>query len=487
VKRYRMPLESEKKSVSQEPNPLVVDLDGTLVRSDLLIESAFAYLGGNPSRILCILSAVRCGKAALKAELAREVGVDPQLLPYDESVMSLIRQRRAAGGRVYVASGSNETHVQAIANHLGLFDGWFASSTTENLSAESKARRLAETFGEGGFDYIGNSRADLATWALAQQCIAVRVPRAVRYKLIDISPDAVVLDDTGSQASAWIKLLRVHQWSKNALVFVPLVTAEHFDLVAIGQASAAFFAFSLVASAVYILNDLVDLHADRKHPSKRLRPLATGNVSIAAAVALIPVLLSIGFFGAWAIGLPLALVLLVYFALTTAYTFVLKRKMLVDVVALASLYTIRVVGGAAAISVAISEWLLGFSMFIFTALALIKRYVELAARIDEGLSDPSNRNYQKSDLDIVAALAAASGFNAVTVFALYISSDAVRSLYRYPQFLWLICPILIYWLARALLMAHRRLVPDDPILFALRDWNSYAALGLIGLILVAAR
>src|SRR5262249_3716085 len=209
-------------------------------------------------------------------------------------------------------------------------------------------------------------------------------------------------------------------------------------------------------------------------------------VAIAPSLGLVPILLAGGFIAAVGIAHSLAAVLLAYVLLTTAYTFVLKRKMLVDVLALASLYTIRVIGGAMAISVPMSEWLLGFSMFIFTALALIKRYVELADRIDKDLSDPTNRNYRKSDLDIVAALAAASSFNAVTVFALYISSEAVRPLYRHPEPLWLICPILMYWLGRALLMAHRRLMDDDPIVFALRDWNSYAALALIGLILLGA-
>jgi 4-hydroxybenzoate polyprenyltransferase len=288
-------------------------------------------------------------------------------------------------------------------------------------------------------------------------------------------------------ASEWIKLLRVHQWSKNALVFVPLVTAQKLDFDALCEATGAFLCFSLAASAVYILNDVVDLEADRNHPSKKRRPLATGSISTTASMLFLPLLLTAGLCGAWAIGPYFAAVLLAYLALTTAYTFILKRKMLVDVLTLASLYTIRVVAGAVAISVPMSEWLIGFSMFVFTALALIKRYVELAVRIDGGLSDLTNRNYLKSDLDIVATLAAAAAFNAVTVFALYISSDAVRHLYRHPQVLWFICPVLMYWLGRALLMAHRRLMPDDPILFALRDRNSYIALGLIGLTLIVAR
>jgi 4-hydroxybenzoate polyprenyltransferase len=466
--------------------PLVVDLDGTLVRSDLLVESAFAHLGHDPLRVVGLLSAVRGGKAAVKAEIAAKTEIDVSHLPYDEDVVSLIRQRRAAGNPVYLASASNERYVRAVADHLGLFDGWFASNDNENLSGALKARRLVEAFGEGGFDYVGNGRADLAVWTAASQRFAVRISPVVRSKLMDIDRDATVFEDAIGRLHAWIKLLRVHQWTKNALVFVPLVTARRFDLLAFAQAIAAFFAFSLAASAMYILNDVIDLDADRKHPSKKHRPLAAGSVPIVTAMVLIPALLVVAFIGALAIAPALAAVLLAYVALTTAYTFLLKRKMLVDVLTLASLYTIRVVAGAVAISVPLSEWLLGFSIFIFTALALIKRYIELAARLDKDLSNPTNRNYRKSDLDIVAALAAGASFNAVTVFALYISSDVVRPLYRHPEALWLICLILMYWLARALLMAHRRLMADDPIVFALRDWNSYVALGLIGLILIGA-
>jgi 4-hydroxybenzoate polyprenyltransferase/phosphoserine phosphatase len=482
-----MPSDSETLSIPSKMKPLVVDLDGTLIRSDLLIESAFAHLGHNPLRVVSLLSATRHGKAALKAEIAANTEVDVSHLPYDEDVVSLIRQRRAAGSQTYLASASNERYVRAVADHLGLFDGWFASNDNENLSSQSKARCLVNSFAEGGFDYVGNGRADLAVWSVASHRIGVRVSAAVRSKLINMDPDAVIVENAVGQTRVWIKLLRVYQWAKNALVFVPLVTAQHFDLLAFGEAIGAFLAFSIAASAIYILNDLVDLDADRRHPSKRRRPLAAGTFPIKGAMVLIPALLVVAFGGALAIAPSFAAVLLAYVSLTTAYTFLLKRKMLVDVLTLASLYTIRVVGGAVAISVPISEWLLAFSMFIFTALALIKRYVELAARIDKDLSDPTNRNYRKSDLDIVAALAAAAGFNAVTVFALYISSDVVRSLYRHSEALWLICLILMYWLGRALLMAHRRLMDDDPIVFALGDWNSYVALGLIGLILVGAR
>jgi 4-hydroxybenzoate polyprenyltransferase/phosphoserine phosphatase len=465
--------------------PLVVDLDGTLIRTDLLVESAFAHLGENPSRIFSLFAMLMRGKAALKASIAAETPIDAGHLPYDERVLALIEKARREGRKIYIASASNERYVSAIADHVGA-DGFFASTETENLSSHNKASRLVKAFGQTGFDYVGNSHADLPVWAICRKAWAVHPGASVRRALAARGADVAIVEPPGGATKAWIRLVRVHQWVKNALVFVPLLTAHKFEIPALVQAIGAFFAFSFAASAVYLLNDLVDLEADRKHPSKKRRPLAAGTLPIQAALPVIVLLLLIAFNIALIVEPLFAGVLLGYLALTTAYTFFLKRKMLVDIVALALLYTIRVVGGAVAISVPVSEWLLAFSLFIFTSLALMKRYVELAARVDADLPDPSNRNYRKSDLGIVATLAAAAGFNAVTVFALYISSDTVRHLYRHPDALWLVCPILMYWLARALIMANRRLMNDDPIVFALRDWNSLLAFALVAVIMLGA-
>jgi 4-hydroxybenzoate polyprenyltransferase len=248
----------------------------------------------------------------------------------------------------------------------------------------------------------------------------------------------------------------------------------------------AFTAFSLGASAVYVINDLVDIQADRAHPTKRRRPLAAGTVPIVPAMALAPVLLLAGGLTALAVSLPFAGVLLCYFALTTAYSFYLKRRMLVDVVGLALLYTVRVIGGAVAVGVVASEWLLAFAVLVFTALALIKRYIELAARLDRGMADPTNRNYRISDLPVIAAMAAAAGLNAVTVWSLYISSEAVAGLYSRPLLLWLVSPALLYWVMRMLLLAHRRAIDDDPVVFALHDRNSFIVLCFIGCVVLAA-
>ncbi len=284
----------------------------------------------------------------------------------------------------------------------------------------------------------------------------------------------------------WAKMLRVHQYAKNALIFLPLLAAHLFTLEAVTQAVLAFIAFSLCASSIYILNDLVDLQDDRGHRSKCKRPLPSGAIPLMHGVMAIPVL----FLAALAVGSAVSLsflgVLLGYFALTTAYSFVLKRMMVVDVITLAGLYSVRVVGGAVAISVAVSEWLIAFSMMIFMSLALIKRYVELAARRDANLPDPTSRDYKNSDLDIVAALAAAAGFNAVTILALYISSDSVNELYSRPQLLWLVGPLLMFWIARALMLAGRRIMDDDPVVFALKDRGSLLTVVAAVALIVAA-
>ncbi len=464
--------------------PLVVDLDGTLIKSDLLVEALFEAVGNRPASLVSLLSALLGGKAHFKDILARAVTVDPGSLPYDEAVLGLVHDAVAAGRPVYLASASNERFVAAVAEHLGIFAGWFASDSATNLSGRNKARVLAETFGEGGFDYVGNDAADLHVWAVASKGIAVRAPARLTRELASLG--VLSLGSPKPSLRAWLRLFRVHQYAKNALVFVPVLAAHKFEAGPFLDSFLAAVAFSLCASSVYILNDLVDLAADRAHPTKKNRPLAAGTIPVWHALVVLPILVGCAFALAAFVSLPFLGILLLYFALTNAYSLWLKKKMMIDVVTLATLYTLRIIGGATAIGVIASEWLLAFSMLIFACLALIKRYVELATRLDRDLPDPTNRNYKLGDLPIVAALAGAAGFNAVTVFALYISSDTVHRLYRHPQFLWAVCPILMYWVSRMLMMAHRRLVHDDPIVFALQDRVSIIAGGSILAVMLAA-
>ncbi len=466
---------------------LVIDLDGTLVRTDLLYESFFASATMGLRHHWSVFDALRRGKANLKAFLAGASAVDYELLPYNQEVLNFARAAKSEGRRVYLATASDQKHAEGVAAYLGIFDGVFASDGTINLSGEAKSRRLVDCFGDHRFDYIGNGHLDLVVWSHARKAYLVGDFSSLvrRAKSLGISVESV--DESKPSLRLWLKALRVHQYAKNALIFVPLLTAHAYHLHDFLSALLAFVGFSVCASSVYLLNDLIDLRADRQHPSKQRRPFACGAIPLAHGVVAIPILLVVAYACAILTSLLFAAVLTAYLALTLAYSFTLKRRLMVDIVVLATLYTTRVIAGAAAILVVPSEWLLAFSMFIFTCLALVKRYVELALRIDRELPDPSNRNYRLIDLPIIGALAAASGFNAVTIFALYVSSPAVVGLYRHPQLLWLLCPILMYWLSRMVILSHRRVIDDDPIVFALRDRNSrVCGAFMIAIVLIAS-
>jgi 4-hydroxybenzoate polyprenyltransferase/phosphoserine phosphatase len=466
--------------------PLIVDLDGTLVQTDLLYESFFASIKDGAKHHWLTFDALRRGRAPLKAYLAGVSTIDYASLPFNADVIKLINQAKAEGRPVYLATASNRRHADSIAAHLGIFDGVFCSEDSINLAGEAKARALVDAFGERGFDYFGNSFVDLAIWSHARQAYIASNQSSLRQTVEQRGVPVTQVTSPRSSLRIWLKALRIHQYAKNALIFVPALTAHAYSLQNLLSVLLAFVSFSLCASSAYLLNDLVDCQADRQHPTKRNRSFASGAIPAAHGVAAIPILVLIATICALSISALFTLILFTYLALTLAYSLTLKRRLIVDVVVLATLYTIRVIAGAAAIPVVPSEWLLAFSMFIFFCLALAKRYIELATRLDKDLPDPSNRNYRLMDLPTIGALAAASGFNAVTIFALYVNSPPVSGLYRHQRVLWLICPILMYWLSRILVLAHRRVVDDDPIVFALRDRNSrICAVAMIAVVLLA--
>jgi 4-hydroxybenzoate polyprenyltransferase and related prenyltransferases len=465
--------------------PLVVDLDGTLIKTDLLYESFFDALSRNFRQVFSLALFRSFSKQALKAHLAGLSRIDYASLPFNRKVLELIATEKEKGRKVYLATASNRIHADGVAAALGLFDGVFASDENVNLKAGRKAEALVEAFGEKGFDYVGNDESDRAIWAHSRRAYSVGLSGSLERQVSRVHPDHVVIDKGGFDARALIKALRAHQYAKNGLIFVPLLTAHQFNVADATQALLAFVAFSLCASGLYLLNDLLDIQADRGHPTKRNRPIAAGRLSIGLAVALVPLLTLSAFAIAWFISPLFFLALAVYYVVTNAYSFSLKRRMIVDVVALALLYTIRVFAGAAAVDVVVSEWLFTFSLLIFTALALVKRYVELSTRLDRGLQDPTNRNYKTTDLPVIAALAASAGMNSVMVLALYVSSDDVARMYSRPYVLWGLCPLFLYWIARVVMLAHRRHVDDDPIAFALKDDRSWA-IGLLSIALVFA-
>lgn len=456
--------------------PLVVDLDGTLIGTDLLLESFVGVAGRSPATAFKSLLWLVRGKAVLKRRLAEAFAFDPEHLPYNRAVLDLVGAARAQGRQTCLASASDALLVERIAEHLGVFDRWMASDGSANLKGERKAARLIEAFGERGFDYVGNEAADLAVWNRADAAIvvgasAVRGFRAGQaIKRVAAKP---------RRPWAWLKLLRPHQWSKNALVFVAVLTSHLFTVHTLLAAALAFVAFSLCASSVYVINDLVDIQADRAHPTKRRRPFASGDVAILQG-ALLGLAVFLGAVTiAWFVEPMFLGMLMLYFVTNLLYSFSFKRKMMIDVVTLAGLYTVRVLAGAVAIGVPISEWLLAFSMFLFLFLALIKRHSEMIMRFNAGMSDPTNRNYKAADISVLVGLAAAAGYSSVIVFALYIASDAARHLYNHVQFLWFVCPLLLYWIARTIVMSQRQHISDDPVVFAMRDKVTWSVALLI--------
>ena len=453
--------------------PLCVDLDGTLIASDLLWESFCVMLRTSPGSLILVPLWLLKGRAALKWEIASRGEIDPAALPYREDVLALIASERESGRKIVLATAADGTLARAVAAHLGVFDDIIASDGIRNLKGSAKRDALEERYGSKKFDYVGDSAADLAVWKSARRAFVVPTHANVVRKAARDREMLHVGKPRGGLSRGLFKALRPHQWAKNILLLVPLVTSHKlFEWPLLVYALTAFVTFSVSASAVYILNDLVDLQADRRHRSKRFRPFASGRVSIPAGGATAAALLVLGVGGSLLLPPVFTGLLLFYLVLTTAYSFSLKRKPMVDVICLATLYSLRIFAGGAAVSVTISPWLLAFSMFFFLSLAFAKRYteLELAQEADGNLA---NRGYLAPDLDLIRTMGPASGLLSVLVFCLYINSPDVRALYHRPELLWLACPFLLYWISRLWLFACRGFLEDDPVLFALRDRNSY--------------
>ena len=468
---------------------LVVDLDGTLIRSDMLYETFWSAFAADWTMPLRALMALRQGKGALKRALAARAQVDVTTLPYDAEVLDRVRAWRAGGGRTALVSASDQQLVSAIAAHLGLFDVAHGSTEGGNLKGAAKAEFCTTTFGTGGFHYMGDAAADLPVWQAAARAITVNAAPATRAAVDRLGIEAEHLATVPAPGRAYLRALRPHQWMKNLLVFVPMFTAHQMTPGNILASLAAFAAFSLIASSVYVLNDLLDLSADRSHPRKRTRPFAAGAIPIAQGTGMAAGLLIAGLGISALLGLQFVLVMLGYFALTTGYSLYLKRRLVVDICALAVLYTIRILAGGAATELPISVWLLAFSIFLFFALAAVKRQAELVDGIAAGKVTAHGRGYHVDDLPLVESMATSAGYVAVLVMALYASSASVTGLYSAPHMLWGICLVLLYWISRMVMVAHRGKMHDDPVVFAVKDPVSrscvilMAAFGIAGTVL----
>ena len=466
--------------------PLAVDLDGTLIASDLLWEGLFALLKKNPLAIFMVpFWLLKGGPARLKQAIAVVVDIDPATLPYRPEVLKRLREEQANGRKIVLATGTPRKFAEAIARHLGLFDAVLASDGGENLTAERKRKALVEAYGDGGFDYAGNSRHDLKVFDAARDAIVVAPDRAAaRWQA---SHQSELIETPKPDLRTIRKMLRVHQWLKNVLIAVPLVLAhKYFNPEMLVPAILAFISFSAAASAIYIVNDFFDLALDRAHPTKRERPFASGKLSIPFGLASVGVLLVISLATAAFTTIEFAGVLLVYLVATTAYSLSVKRMLLLDVLTLAGLYTLRILAGAAATGVDVSFWLLAFSIFFFLSLALVKRYVELRSSSLSVGERIAGRGYRIEDQEIVAQAGMASAFSSALVLALYIDSSAVRELYTHPWMVWPLAPIVLYLTMRIWILARRDEMHDDPVVFIIRDWRSQIVVFAGAILLVVA-
>lgn len=465
---------------------LAVDLDGTLLRSNMLYESFWSALARGWRVLFHLLVALPGGRARIKHVLADRAEIDPATLPYDQAVIDHVRRWRERGGSAILVTATSERLARSIADHLGLFDGVMASGRDENLKGETKARRLCERFGESNFAYIGDSPADLPVWRKARTVIACNPGRRLAARLDGLYPGHETLSRSPARLTDYLRAIRVHQWAKNPLVFLPIIGAHQTDLATLRAGFMAFVAFSLIASSVYVLNDLLDLRADRAHPRKRLRPFAAGTIPIEHASWMAIGLFAGGLLVGVAVGPAFVGVLIFYHVATTAYSLWLKRKVVIDICALAGLYTLRVIAGAVAAQVPLSMWMLAFTLFLFFSLAAIKRQAEIVDSIADGGRAMHGRGYGSGDLATVSQMAISSGYVAVLVLALYLNSTAVDRLYAFPELLWGSCAILLYWISRMAMVANRGNMHDDPIVFAATDRVSLCCAALMVIIVAGS-
>ena len=466
---------------------LAVDLDGTLVKTDLLLEAVAGLLKKRPWYVFCLPIWLLRGVAYFKHQVASRFPIDAETLPYREEFTEYLKSQRAEGRTIVLATAGDIETARRVADHLRLFDLILASDGVTNLAGKAKRRRLVEQFGEKGFDYAGNSRRDIPVWAAARRAIVVNPSPLVRFGVARVANVDRVFEERGKSLADYLRPLRPQHWLKNLLLFVPLLAAHRTDdLAAIWNLVLAYLAFGSVASCGYLINDLLDLSADRSHPNKHRRPFASGEMPIGYAFAMIPVLAVAGFLIAVSVSGLFVLAVLVYLTLSLLYSLYVKQVVILDVIFLAGLYTIRILAGSAAALVRPSQWLLAFSTFLFLSLAMVKRYSELTLMRRVQGEHARARGYQLSDGDVLAGMGISSGYVAVLVLALHISSDVAHVLYARYELLWLLCPLVLYWISAVWLKAHRGALPDDPLVFAMKDRASQIVVLLMCVVILLA-
>jgi 4-hydroxybenzoate polyprenyltransferase len=452
--------------------PLVVDVDGTLVASDLLQEAALQFIARYPLQTYRLALWLADGKSNLKTQLAARVNPGMSTVPLREEVLALIRDAQAIERPVYLASASDRRYIEQLAERIGGIAGVFGTDIGTNLAGDAKADQLVAAFGIRGYDYVGDRPIDFAVWRSARKPLVVSHSANFGAKVLQAFPDAEVVAQPRAGLSDYVGALRTYQWAKNILLFLPMVAGHRFDLETLAPTLLGFLCFCLAASSAYVVNDLLDLPGDRDHPRKCHRPFAAGRVPITHGVLFAALLMSGAFLVSLLLPWRFVGILSIYVACTLGYSLLLKRKALVDVIMLGGLYTLRVYGGLTAINSHQTQWLLMFCLFLFLSLAIVKRCSELVANRIAGKTG-MGRGYRVEDLNVLFPLGAAAGYGAVFVVTLYLSSPEMAALYAHPSRLWLICPLLLYWISRVLVLANRGEMHDDPIIFAMTDRISW--------------
>lgn len=452
---------------------IAVDLDGTLTFTDTLHESIILFIRNNPLKLFKLPFWLMRGKAEFKAELANQVNLNVSSLPYNHDLIFWLKEERKKGNHIVLCTATNKHIANSVANHLKIFDDVIASDTSNNLKGVEKRKILEKHFGKKGYDYAGNSAADIEVWAGAKRAILVNTNKKLNQKVKKITKISQHFLPHQITLLEYFRTFRVHQWLKNLLLFVPLLASHQIgNFQALFILILAFISFSLCASAVYIINDLFDLESDRCHPRKRNRSFASSLLPIVFGIIIAPMFLIVSLALGWLVGSKFLLYLISYFILTTIYSIVLKQVPLIDCLTLASLYTARIIAGAAAVSITLSFWLLAFSIFIFLSLAFLKRYAELKFQLQDGNTHATGRGYLVTDASLVQTLGITSGYSAVLILAFYLQSETVMILYTKPLITLFAVPLLLFWISRMWMKSHRGKMHDDPIVFAIKDKTS---------------
>jgi 4-hydroxybenzoate polyprenyltransferase len=448
--------------------PLTVDLDGSLISTDLSEESIVKNALKRPWSIFLLLILLLQGRARLKQYVASKLELNIESLPFKTEVLEWLTQQKESGRSLYLVSGSDQHYVDQVSSYLNLFTKAWGSDGKTNLIGKNKAKKLVSEFGEKGFDYLGNSSVDLKVWQHSNAAVVVSSSAKLISKAERVSK---VFNSNESQIKGLIKSMRFYQWSKSLLVFVPILASHKLlDLPVAAASILAFISFGFAASSGYILNDISDLTSDRLSESKKKRPFACGQVRVSLGLALGIALLLLSLLLASFLPKGFILVLILYYLAVMLYSAYLKRGILIDLLLLAGFYSLRVMAGGLATGIDVSRWLLLFSVFFFFSLACVKRFVELSALTD---ARKVGRAYYSSDTPVILGMGLCSGFISTLVVALWANSPEVSKIYLAPQWLWLLCPLMVYWIGRVWILAARQEMHQDPVLFALKDKLSF--------------